>query len=230
MNIKFEIEKKGSDLMRAGVIMTPHGEIHTPTISAAATKATVKAMSTEDVLAVGAESVLANTYHLYLQPGDELIKRAGGIHKFMNWSGPVFTDSGGFQAFSLGEAFGTGISKFIGFGDTEYNPSQHPKRARVDDDGVTFFSHIDGSEHRFTPERSIEIQHNIGADIILAFDECVSPHAPREAHERAVERTRLWAKRCLVEHERLKQRPQADNSLRVSSEKIPRLASMSDRE
>ena len=204
--MKFTIEKKGEGLMRAGVIDTPHGLIRTPSLSLAATKATVKALDNDDLRAIGGESVLANTYHLYLQPGDELIKKAGGLHKFMNWDGPIFTDSGGFQAFSLGEAFGTGISKFISWDHQydNYKPSDSAKRAIVDDDGVTFFSHIDGSEHRFTPERSIEIQHNIGADIILAFDECVSPHAPREAHERAVSRTTAWAKRCLEQHRVLK--------------------------
>ncbi|HEY4493009.1 MAG TPA: tRNA guanosine(34) transglycosylase Tgt [Candidatus Paceibacterota bacterium] len=215
--LAFKIEKK-LGMARAGVLETAHGVIHTPALTAAATKATVKALDVESLREMGVESVLANTYHLYLQPGDELIKRIGGLHKFMNWSGPIFTDSGGFQAFSLGEAFGTGISKFIGYEDVEYNPSQHPKKARVDDDGVTFYSHIDGSEHRFTPESSIQIQHNLGADIILAFDECVSPHAPREAHEKAIERTRLWAERCLIEHKRL----QANYPLPRSSEKIPR--------
>ncbi|HEY4504839.1 MAG TPA: tRNA guanosine(34) transglycosylase Tgt, partial [Candidatus Paceibacterota bacterium] len=203
--MKFTIEKKLSgSLARAGKILTAHGVIETPTLIVAATKASVKALSSSDVLSVGGQAVLANTYHLYLQPGDEVIKRAGGLHRFMNWNRAIFTDSGGFQAFSLGEAFGTGISKFIGYeNNAEYNPSQNPKRARVDDDGVTFYSHIDGSEHRFTPERSIEIQLNLGADIIFAFDECVSPHAPREAHEKAVERTRKWAERCIKAHRSL---------------------------
>ena len=206
MIMKFNIEQKvAGTLARAGRIETAHGVIDTPALTLAATKATVKTLTPEEMRDLGAQSVLANTYHLYLQPGDEIVKRAGGLHKFMHFDGPIFTDSGGFQAFSLGEAFGTGISKFTSWERTDkvYEPSQHEKKAKVDDDGVTFYSHINGDEHRFTPERSIEIQHNLGADIIFAFDECVSPHAPREAHERAVERTRLWAARCLVEHERL---------------------------
>ncbi|HEY4518109.1 MAG TPA: tRNA guanosine(34) transglycosylase Tgt [Candidatus Paceibacterota bacterium] len=204
MNFKIEAKVAGT-LARAGRIETAHGFIETPALTLAATKATVKTITPEEIKDLGGQSVLANTYHLYLQPGDEIVKRAGGLHKFMHFDGPIFTDSGGFQAFSLGEAFGTGISKFTSWERTDkvYEPSQHEKKAKVDDDGVTFYSHINGDEHRFTPERSIEIQHNLGADIIFAFDECVSPHAPREAHERAVERTRLWAERCIKAHRAL---------------------------
>ena len=228
--MKFAIEKKlDHTLARAGMIETAHGVIETPALLIAATKATVKTLTPEDINDVGGQALLANTYHLYLQPGDGVVRKVGGLHKFMNWSGPVMTDSGGFQAFSLGEAFGNGISKFISWPtiihpDQGYNPSQHPKRARVDDDGVTFYSHIDGSEHRFTPERSIQIQHNLMADIIFAFDECVSPHAPREMHEKAIERTSSWALRCLVEH----RRQQKNHPLLESLEKIPRLRALDD--
>ena len=217
-------------LARAGRIETAHGIVHTPALTVAATKATVKALAPEDLhfaspgeASRGKCALMCNTYHLYLQPGDEVIKKAGGLHKFMSWQGPIWTDSGGFQAFSLGEALGRNISKFTSWDEPEprglkTEKSRNLPQARIDDDGVTFYSHIDGSEQRFTPERSIQIQPNLGADIILAFDECVSPHAPREAHEKAVERTKLWAERSMRERARL----QADNSLRVSSEKIPR--------
>lgn len=197
--MKFEIKNK-SDFARRGVISTAHGDIQTPAYIAPATKAALKALSPEDGLACGSQAMMMNTYHLLLQPGPELIAKAGGLHKFGNWAGPIMTDSGGFQAFSLGEAFGTGISKFIGWREDqndEYKPSQHPKRAKFDDDGVTFFSHIDGKELRMTPESSIQTQLELGSDIMFAFDECVSPNAPREKHESALDRTLAWAKRCL---------------------------------
>jgi queuine tRNA-ribosyltransferase len=139
---------------------------------------------------------------LYLQPGDELIKKAGGIHKFMNYDGPMMTDSGGFQVFSLGAAFGTTVSKFgkKEAVDEQCRVEEEVKLAKIDEDGVTFKSHIDGSEHRFTPERSIEIQHNIGADMIFAFDECTSPTASYEYQKEAMERTHRWAERSLAAH------------------------------
>ena len=179
--IEFKIEKKlASSLGRAGVLMTPHGEIHTPAFVVVGTKATVKAMTPEQVASVGAQVVLANTYHLYLQPGDELVRDAGGLGKFMNWRGPTMTDSGGFQVFSLGVAYGKEISKITTITDPSF---LIPERsldsviplAKVSSDGVSFKSHLDGSMHYITPERSIEIQHNLGADIIFAFDECTSP-------------------------------------------------------
>jgi queuine tRNA-ribosyltransferase len=190
--------KTGSaSLARAGIIETPHGRIETPAFIPVATKATVKSLTPELVRdAVDAEAVLANTYHLYLQPGTEVLKKSGGLGKFMNWSDPTFTDSGGFQAFSLGMTKGR-ASKIAGRGNYE-NGSQSDTGegtvfvplARVDDDGVTFKSIIDGSEHRFTPEKSIEIQHDIGADIIFAFDECLSPHESYERQKAAVESAR----------------------------------------
>ena len=192
------VPRPGSgSLARAGIIETPHGIIETPAFIPVATKATVKSLTPELVRdAVDAEAILANTYHLYLQPGAEVIKKSGGLGKFMNWSGPTFTDSGGFQAFSLGMTKGR-ASKIAGHGinengsQSDVGDGQSMLMARVDDDGVTFKSIINGSEHRFTPERSIEIQHDIGADIIFAFDECLSPHESYERQKAAVERTRV---------------------------------------
>ncbi len=211
--LKFKIEKKlKNGLGRAGVLQTPHGEIKTPTFVTVGTKATIKALSPEQVRSLGAQVVLANTYHLYLEPGDKTIEKAGGIHKFMNWSGPTMTDSGGFQAFSLGVAFGKGVSKIVKgeIGEEEndsspYSPNEtgtqeEPTMAKIDEDGVIFKSYIDGSAHKFTPERSIEIQHNIGADMIFAFDECTSPRASHEYQKEAMDRTHRWAQRSLGAH------------------------------
>ncbi len=200
--IKLKIKKKlKNGLGRAGVLTTPHGDIETPAFVVVGTKATVKALSPEQVKSLGAQVVLANTYHLFLQPGDNIIKDAGGLHNFMNWQGPTMTDSGGFQAFSLGAAYGTSVSK-IAKGNISEEKENHVEEtlAKIDDDGVTFKSPIDGSEHKFTPERSIEIQHNIGADIIFAFDECTSPNASYEYQHEAMERTHKWAKRSLDMH------------------------------
>lgn len=202
--LKFKIEKKlKNGLGRAGILSTPHGEIRTPAFVTVGTKATIKALAPEQVRDLGAQVVLANTYHLYLEPGDKTIKDAGGIHTFMNWNGPTMTDSGGFQAFSLGAAFGKGVSK-IAKGEVaeEENAGsqEEPAMAKIDEDGVTFKSYIDGSEHKFTPERSIEIQHNIGADMIFAFDECTSPRASHEYQKEAMDRTHRWAKRSLDAH------------------------------
>lgn len=222
--IDFKIEKKIKNALgRAGVLTTPHGMIHTPAFVVVGTKATVKALSPEQVKELGAEVVLANTYHLYLQPGEEILKKAGGLHNFMNWQGPTMTDSGGFQVFSLGAAFGQKISKL---GKKKYlgvrlpSPTWEPNSqvsdgsvfeekkeeyaplAKIDEDGVTFKSPIDGSMHRFTPERSIEIQHAIGADMIFAFDECTSPTASYEYQKEAMERTHRWANRSFVFHKR----------------------------
>jgi len=195
---------------RAGLITTPHGAIETPAFIPVGTKATVKALSPEQVRdEAGAQAVLANTYHLYLQPGADILRAAGGLGKFMNWSGPTFTDSGGFQAFSLQGGLKDRNSKFSEAQARKESRSQGPLEptpaplASVDDDGVNFKSIIDGSAHRFTPESSIEIQHKIGADIIFALDECAQISAPYEAQKAAVERTNRWAERCLTEHERL---------------------------
>ena len=207
--MKFEIERKGGSptdgLARAGKITTAHGVIETPAYVAPATKAVLRALSNEDALDVGSQAMMMNTYHLMLEPGADVVARAGGVHKFSGWEGTVMTDSGGFQAFSLGEALGKNITKFTSWdrGGDKYEPSEHDKKAMFDDDGVDFVSHIDGSPQRITPESSIQIQTKLGSDIMYVFDECVSPNAPREVQERAVERTRLWAERCLSERKRL---------------------------
>ena len=204
----FKIEKKiPGALGRAGVFHTPHGDVQTPCFVPVGTKGTIKGMTPEMLDELGAQIVLANTYHLYLQPGDELVKEAGGLHKFMNWNGPITTDSGGFQVFSLGAAYGKGISKVLHPADPSL---QIPERSSADEglarlatignDGVSFRSHLDGSSHYITPEKSIEIQHNLGADIIFAFDECTAPTENRRYQEEALERTHAWAKRCLVYH------------------------------
>ncbi len=156
---------------RAGRLHTPHGEVPTPAFMPVGTQATVKAVSPRDLRELGATLILANTYHLYLRPGDERIARLGGLHTFMGWDGPILTDSGGYQVFSLAQ------------------------RRRVDADGVTFSSHIDGSLHRFTPEKVIAIQENLGADIITCLDECAPP-LDYEYNVQALARTHAWAERC----------------------------------
>lgn len=169
-NFAFEIHaRQGS--ARAGVFHTPHGVLQTPVFAPVGTQAAVKALTPSQVDDLGASLVLANTYHLYLRPGDQLVAEMGGLHRFMQWPHPMLTDSGGFQVFSLAEM------------------------RKVDEDGVTFKSHIDGSMHRFTPEKSIAIQENLGADIIMAFDECAPPYE-REYIEAAMRRTHAWAVRC----------------------------------
>ena len=191
-------------LGRAGVIRTPHGDIHTPAFIAVGTQATVKAVIPETMKELGAQAVLANAYHLYLQPGADIVEEAGGLAAFMNWPGPTFTDSGGFQVLSLG----AGFRKVLAM-DTERVRADDiiaegkERLARVDDDGVTFTSHLDGSTHRFTPEVSIRIQHQLGADIIFAFDELTTLVNTRGYQEESVQRTHRWAVRCLAEHRRL---------------------------
>ncbi len=156
---------------RAGVFHTPHGDLPTPVFAPVGTQATVKAVTPRQLDELGASLVLANTYHLYLRPGADIVAEMGGLHEFMQWPHPILTDSGGFQVFSL-----TDIRK-------------------VDDDGATFKSHIDGSMHRLTPEKSIDVQEKLGADIIMAFDECAPPYE-REYIQRAMHRTHAWARRC----------------------------------
>lgn len=157
---------------RAGVFHTPHGDLQTPVFAPVGTQATVKAVVPAQLQEMGASLVLSNTYHLYLRPGDELVAEMGGLHNFMNWQQPMLTDSGGFQVFSLAET------------------------RKIDEEGVTFKSHIDGSMHRLTPEKSIAVQQNLGADIIMAFDECAPPY-DRAYSESALRRTHAWAERCL---------------------------------
>jgi queuine tRNA-ribosyltransferase len=203
----FKIEKKlENSLGRVGVLSTPHGDILTPSFVAVGTKATVKSLSPDQVREAGTQVVLGNTYHLFLQPGDEIVRDAGGIGKFMNWSGPTMTDSGGFQVFSLGAAYGKDISKVVKITDPSlmiperFDDSEAPRLAKIGQDGVSFKSHLDGSIHYITPEKSIQIQHNLGADMIFTFDECTSPAEDLKYQEEALERTHMWAKRCLAEH------------------------------
>jgi len=162
---------------RAGVFSTPHGDLPTPIFAPVGTQATVKAVTPAQLEEVGAELVLSNTYHLYLRPGADLVAESGGLHEFMRWPRPILTDSGGFQVFSLAEM------------------------RKIDEDGVTFKSHIDGSMHRLTPEKSIEVQEQLGADIIMAFDECAPPY-DREYNQRAMDRTHRWAERSLAAKKR----------------------------
>ena len=191
-------------LGRSGVISTPHGEIATPAFIPVGTKATVKGVLPESMAALGGQALLANAYHLYLQPGPEIVDEAGGLGAFMNWPGPTFTDSGGFQVLSLGVGFKKVIAMDAEtFRSDEVIADNKERLAHVDDDGVTFKSHLDGSMHRFTPEFSMKVQHQLGADIIFAFDECTTLHNTRGYQERSLERTRLWAKRCLIEHGKL---------------------------
>ncbi len=173
---EFDVVARSGDA-RAGVFHTPHGDLLTPVFAPVGTQATVKALTPAHLTELGASLVLANTYHLYLRPGDDLVKEFGGVHEFMRWLGPVLTDSGGFQVFSLSDT------------------------RKIDSDGVTFKSHIDGALHRFTPERSMEIQNNLGADIIMAFDECPPP-LDRAYNEESLARTHAWAERCRNYHRR----------------------------
>lgn len=200
---------------RSGTLTTAHGTIQTPAFVPVGTKAGVKGVLPDTLQALGAQVVLANTYHLYLQPGEETVKQAGGLAQFMGWQKdgkmlPTMTDSGGFQVFSLGAAFGRSITKIskgeelprdhgVAVFDEEV-ATQHGQLAVIDDQGVTFTSHLDGSLHRFTPERSVEIQHALGADMFFAFDECTAPTEPYEYQREAMERTHRWAARSLKAH------------------------------
>ena len=172
--MRFSLERTGGQA-RAGTLHTAHGDIPTPAFAPVGTQATVKAVTTDQLHQLGARLILANTYHLYLRPGAERVQRLGGLHAFMGWTGPILTDSGGYQVFSLSAT------------------------RKIDADGVAFRSHLDGSSHRLTPESAIAIQHSLGADIIMAFDEC-SPPYDRRTNEQAMSRTHAWAQRCLNAH------------------------------
>ncbi|WP_282782830.1 MULTISPECIES: tRNA guanosine(34) transglycosylase Tgt [unclassified Nocardia] len=189
---------------RTGVISTPHGDIATPAFIPVGTKATVKAVLPEAMKELGSQALLANAYHLYLQPGPDIVDEAGGLSSFMNWPGPTFTDSGGFQVMSLGVGFKKVLAmEAVGVQNDDVIAKGKERLAHVDDDGVTFRSHLDGSKHRFTPEVSMGIQHQLGADIMFAFDELTTLMNTRGYQEESLERTRRWAQRCLDEHERL---------------------------
>ena len=175
----FELQKTDPETgARAGVLHTPHGDILTPVYMPVGTQATVKGMLPKDLEEIGSQIILSNTYHLYMRPGDELIKRAGGLHKFMNWQKPILTDSGGFQVFSLA------------------------KLNNITDEGVKFSSHVDGSKHLFTPEKAMDIQHNLGSDIMMAFDQCTEYGYTYEQSKLAMERTSKWLERCYKAHDK----------------------------
>lgn len=188
---------------RCGIISTPHGPIATPAFIPVGTQATIKTLDVSDLKKINAPAVLANTYHLYLRPGTATVKKYGGLGKFMGWDGPTFTDSGGFQVFSLGFALEHGVGKVANiFPGEDINPSAprqvKKKLMKVDEEGVSFVSHIDGSRHRFTAESSVDLQQQIGADIILAFDECTSPLHNKQYTAEAMERTHRWAARSKI--------------------------------
>ena len=236
-NFNFQIIAKLKDkdnnnfLGRAGVFSTPSGEIKTPAFATVGTKAAIKGLTIQQLKEISPEIFLANTYHLYFSPGSEIVKKAGGLHKFSGWDGPIMTDSGGFQAFSLGAAFGENISKIAkddsGFQQVAKNKTKggdcatcrvgvDKRLAKITENGVEFRSYKDGSKHLFTPEKSMQIQEDLGADIAFAFDECTSPQATYEYQKEAMERTHRWAVRSLDEHKKLEkekrdngQKPQA---------------------
>ena len=192
---------------RCGVLKTPHGDIHTPSFVAVGTQATVKAVGPDDLKKIGIQVLIANTYHLHLRPGEDVIAQLGGLHRFMGWDGPIMTDSGGFQAFSLGAAIEHGVGKIASIFPDEVEAAErggHLRKARqgqslvkITEEGIEFRSHLDGSPHKFTPENTIDIQRKLGADIIFVLDECTSPLHDYEYTKRAMERTHRWAVRAL---------------------------------
>jgi queuine tRNA-ribosyltransferase len=226
MPLEFVLEHRDSKTRaRVGTIRTAHGNIETPTFMAVATQATVKSLTSQDLYALDAQLLICNTYHLALRPGADAIAQLGGLHAFMNWQRPLATDSGGFQVFSLGAAIRDGVGKIADiFPDEDLTPNPAPQKrgeqtvspsggegwgeraplCKIDDDGVTFNSHLDGSLIRLNPERSMEIQHKLGADFILAFDECTSPLDTYEYTREALGRTHRWAERCLEQHAKTK--------------------------
>jgi queuine tRNA-ribosyltransferase len=201
---------------RTGVIHTAHGDIETPGFMPVATQASVKGLTSDDLLELGVQLLIANTYHLALRPGSEQIAALGGLHAFMRWPRAIATDSGGFQVFSLGAAIRDGVGKIADIfpdeaaeGPRGAGKQARPALVKIDDDGVTFNSHLDGSIIRLTPERSMEIQHRLGGDILLAFDECTSPLDSYDYTRLALERTHSWAALCLEQHARTRRPYQA---------------------
>lgn len=195
------IKKDKNTQARLGVISTPHGLIKTPAFVTVATNATVKGgLEPRDVGNIGGQVLLSNTYHLYVRDQVDAVKKAGGLSSFMNWNGPTYTDSGGFQVFSLGQRLEDGVGKFANYDHIQKITPPRKKLMQVDDDGVNFKSHIDGSSRRLTPESSMKIQMDLGADMIFAFDEPTSPATDIEYSRIALERTHAWAKRCKKSH------------------------------
>ncbi|MBI5035528.1 MAG: tRNA guanosine(34) transglycosylase Tgt [Chloroflexi bacterium] len=214
MPLNFDIQHRDpNSRARAGVIHTAHGDIETPNFMAVATQASVKAVTPDDLESIGLQLLIANTYHLALRPGSDKVAELGGLHEFMNWKRPLMTDSGGFQVFSLGAAIRDGVGKIADIFPEETPPSlSQPGEGRgggvplckIDEDGVSFRSHLDGAIMRLDPERSIQIQHQLGADFIVAFDECTSPLDSHEYTREALRRTHRWAERCIEQHAKTK--------------------------
>lgn len=194
----FKITRKDSkSKARAGIILTPHGNIETPQFVPVGTKATVKALNPRELKEIGAQIVLSNTYHLLLRPGADVIKSFGGLAKFMAWKGPTMTDSGGFQVFSLGVAMETGQAKLL---REEADAEPKPRLNKITEEGVTFQSHIDGKKHVLTAEKSIEIQEELGADLIVAFDDLESPKYSKEEAKKSLDMTNRWLIRSKKAH------------------------------
>ncbi len=195
--VSFEIIKKDKK-MRAGRIITPHGVVETPSFVPVGTQASVKAITPRDLKEMGAQVVLANTYHLHLRPNEDLIKEMGGLGKFMGWTGPTMTDSGGFQVFSLGVGLEHGVGKLL----REEEGESRPRLNKITKEGVTFQSHIDGSKQYLSPEVSIEIQEKLGADLIVAFDDLESPKYSYEETKKSLDLTEDWLIRSVKAHKR----------------------------
>lgn len=197
------LQKDKKTKARAGIISTPHGDIETPIFVPVGTQGTVKAVDPKQLREMGAQIVLANTYHLHLRPGEDLIKKFGGLSKFMSWNGPTMTDSGGFQVFSLGVGKEGGGVKFLRDDPKERNTDDpKPRLNKITEEGVTFQSHLDGSTHKLTPESSIDIQEKIGADLIVSFDDLESPKYDYEETKKSLEMTNRWEIRSKNAHKR----------------------------
>lgn len=189
---------------RAGRILTTHGLIETPYLFTVATVASVRSLTTQEIDDLGAQAILANTYHLMLRPGVEVMKKAGGLHNFMNWHKPIATDSGGFQVFSLGSGMEHGVGKFIPGKLVTRDKKQGIRLNKINEEGVEFRDHISGEKHLLTPEKSMEIQHILDSDIRFAFDELTSPFDNKDYVTKSLERTHRWAKRSLDTHKKFK--------------------------
>jgi len=199
---EFKITHKDkSSKARSGILKTPHGEIHTPVFMPVGTKATVKTLSPKDLETIDSEIILANTYHLYLRPGEKVIKKMGGLHKWTSWNRPMLTDSGGYQVFSLAQEKGYTENTAI------------KAEVKIDENGVEFKSHLDGKKHYLTPEKAIQIEHDLGADIIMAFDECAPADSSKQYFKSAMERTHRWIIRCKKEHIKLSKKQKNSQAL-----------------
>lgn len=197
--INFKVLKQSQySQARLGLLTTPHGEVETPCLVPVATQATVKTLTSEEILQTKARLIISNTFYLHQKPSEGLVKLAGGLHRFMNWSGSLMTDSGGFQVFSLGFGTDLGITKITKLkSHPEVVVGQQPKLIKITDEGVCFTSYLDGAKLFLGPRESIKIQQDLGADIIFAFDECPPPHATQDYIKKSLERTHQWAKLCL---------------------------------